>query len=213
MVIAKSADPNIEALFGDESRVAVARSAELLKQIQDLLDAPEENAMLASVGEGREAYMRARDAVYRAKHEQKTEDTDRLFESQFRPAMVAYLSTQQKLLQYERTSIGAQADSIQAARRAARWSLLAGGLAALSIGVLIAWSLGRSIIRPLRRAMDHARAIEAKDLTAEIRSSGATKRTDAKAPPPDGMSRRLFSIRRVSCKQLKSLTCSGELKS
>ena len=172
MAIAKSSDPRLESMFAGETKAAMARTEQLQREMETLLETPEEKAMVAAVWKVRNEYLKSRDDVWKAKHEQKLEEADRLFETVFRPALASYLAAEEQLLDYERNAMSAQAEGIQSARQSARLSLVLGGLAALALGAVIAFYLGRSVVRPLRRAIDYARAIEARDLTRDIAGSG-----------------------------------------
>eukprot|EP01030_Chromulinospumella_sphaerica_P023452 gene23452-23483_t len=107
--VAKSSDPSLATFFAPENAEASRNSTEQQKQIEALLETPEEKALFATLSQARQRYIAARDAVNKAKADGQAEEAEKRFNSDFRPAGVAYLDSLQALLDQQRASINTAA--------------------------------------------------------------------------------------------------------
>ncbi|SFE25594.1 methyl-accepting chemotaxis protein [Paracidovorax konjaci] len=166
--VAKSADPSLAAFFADENTQASRMSSEQQKQLESLLETPEEKALFATLSQARQQYIAARDAVSKAKAEGRAEDAERIFNQDFRTAGVRYLDSLQALLDQQRSSINATAEAIRADYARGRTQMVVLGVLAVLTAVALAVLITRGITRPLARAVQVAETVAAGDLTHRV---------------------------------------------
>ncbi|RYF53669.1 MAG: HAMP domain-containing protein, partial [Comamonadaceae bacterium] len=169
--IAKSADPSLAGFFAADTAESGRTSSEQQKQIEALLETPEEKALFATLSQARQQYIAARDAVSQAKAAGQADEAERLFNSDFRPASVRYLDSLQALLDQQRAGINATAQGIRAGFERGRAQMLALGVVALLAAAALAYFITRSITRPLNRAVAVAETVASGDLTARAEST------------------------------------------
>ena len=170
--IAKSADPSLEALFANEVKVSTARGNEIVKAIQSLPIAPDEQKLLDKVNDTRKTYIGVRDSMMKAKRGGEADEANKLYETGFVPASVVYVASMQAFLDYQRTTIDAAAKAIDADALAGKLQLAVIGGVALLLGAVIAWLLARSITGPLARATALADAVAHGDLSPRAVDEG-----------------------------------------
>lgn len=150
-LIARSSDNSLSEVFAKTISDSVARSTELIKQIEPLLTSPEEKAKLENIKSLRAKYQAAKVAVMDAKKAGDAAAAERLYTSEFEPAAQTYSEAVQGLHALQRQTIDEANKAIQASFEThARLVLLLNGLM-LVLGVLAAVAITRSIARPSRR--------------------------------------------------------------
>ncbi|WP_275211843.1 methyl-accepting chemotaxis protein [Citrobacter freundii] len=170
--IARSSDNSLGGLFAVENTEASKSAAERQAAFASLVSNPEEKALFDKLGDERQVYIKARDAISAANGSGQRELALQLFERDFRPAAKGYLDTLQALRDQQRAAINQISTDIS--RSADNGFLLLGiiGLLITFIGSLLAWSLTRSIVRPLALAVDVTNAIAEGDLTQNAHTDG-----------------------------------------
>ncbi|WP_245844990.1 methyl-accepting chemotaxis protein [Noviherbaspirillum humi] len=168
MAVAKSTDTSLAEFFSADSAVATKSSFELKQGIEKLLATEEERAMYREIGERQKISISAKDALFKAKAEGRTEEAARIFEQSFLPNLKAYQDLVEKFQGMQRASIDAAGQEINDIYRSSRNQLVALGLAAMVIGALFVLRLTRSITRPLGDAVSVAKTVAAGDLSLEI---------------------------------------------
>ena len=171
--IVKSSDPSLTDFFKQDSAETGKVSADLVKQIEPLINGADEEALWKSVLEHRKAYSAGRDNAVKAKAEGNVELAEQILTQQFTPASKAYQERVKELLDLQHKRIDASAALI--ASTASHNNVVIGSLAAgaLLLGAAFAWLLTRSIIRPLREAVHAAERVAAGDLTVRVHSDAS----------------------------------------
>src|SRR5690606_11118222 len=100
------------------------------------------------------------------------EAANRFFETELQKYLGAYTGSVDALLQYERDLIDARAAQLHANNETGFKLLIGLSLAALLAGLLMAYTITRSITHPLRRAVGFATLVSSRDLTARIDVQG-----------------------------------------
>jgi methyl-accepting chemotaxis protein len=118
--IARSADGELAAYFANETMEQSKNTAELQKQVGDLLDTAEEKALYAEIGTARDAYVAARDRVMALKAEGKTDEARALYDQTFAAVMDRYIGKVKELQVLQQKEIDAQTARCSTARSAAR---------------------------------------------------------------------------------------------
>ncbi|CAM3638700.1 methyl-accepting chemotaxis protein [Paracidovorax anthurii] len=166
--VAKSADPSLATFFAEENAQASRMSSEQQKQLEALLESPEEKALFATLSQARQQYIAARDAVSKAKADGRAEDAERIFNADFRPAGTRYLDSLQALLDQQRASINATSEAIHAGYERGRTQMTVLGALAVLTAAGLALVITRGITRPLARAVAVAETVAAGDLTHRV---------------------------------------------
>ncbi|MDD0837464.1 methyl-accepting chemotaxis protein [Curvibacter sp. HBC61] len=168
--VVKSADPSLAAFFAEENAAASKVSSQQQKDLEALLETPEEQAVFKQLLVHRVAYIKARDAITASKTTASAEEVERLFKQDFQPAGVNYLASLQSLLDQQRKAIDQTARDIEADYHRGRNLMLALGAVALLAAVAMAWLITRSITQPLAEAVQVAHQVAEGDLQQRISS-------------------------------------------
>lgn len=166
--IAKSSDPALAAFFAPEAKQATQMANEQQKQLERLLETPEEKILFDDLSKKRQIYIKARDAISVAKSENRTDEAEQLFQTAFQPAGVDYLDSLQALLDQQRRSINQAATEIDKNFQNGRNQMLLLGLLALCAATALALLITRSIVNPLKAAVQFAESVAIGDLRHKI---------------------------------------------
>ncbi len=169
--VAKSTDPALATFFAAENTEASSMSSAQQKQLESLLETPEEKALFATLSEARQQYIKARDSVSQAKASGDAATAERVFNSDFVPAGKRYLDSLHALLEQQRAGINATAAEVRNSYENGRTQMLALGIVAIGAAVALAVAITRSITRPLHRAVTVAEAVAEGNLTQRADSA------------------------------------------
>jgi len=170
--IAKSSDASLETLFAPEVKASTARAGEILKALDALPGDAEDAKLMVSVVEARKKYLTARDTIMTFKREGKSEEANKLFDTDFVPVSATYVQVVQAYLDHQRKVIDTAAQAIDAEAAQGRIHILVVGGAALLIGGAFALLLTRSITRPVARATALADAVAQGNLSQRVEVDG-----------------------------------------
>jgi methyl-accepting chemotaxis protein len=167
-LIARSTDNTLSTVFARDIADSVTRSTEIIKQVEPLLDSPQEKEQLKKVQALRAKYQAAKVEVMDAKKAGDSITAERRFDEGFAPAAQAYSGALQELLTMQRQTIDQMAHASRAAYdERSRFVLLLNGLM-IALGAFAAVTITRSIIRPLSRAVKVAETVADGDLTGSF---------------------------------------------
>jgi methyl-accepting chemotaxis protein len=167
-LIARSTDNNLSATFAKQIADGVAGTTAVIKQVEPLLNSPEEKAKFATVQAMRAKFQAAKNAVMDAKKAGDAAAAERLYTEQFEAAGRNYSGALKALLATERQTIDEMTRAIQASyEERARLVLLLNGLM-IVLGAFAALAITRSIIRPLSGAVQAAETVAGGDLTTSF---------------------------------------------
>ena len=149
------------------SEISVASRARLLELVQS----EEGKALMANIDAAREAYRTPRAKLLKRKA--AGEDVQEALERELRPLAETYSDSIRKMEQRQQANYDAAL--AVAGKNAAQGQtiLISFGVIALLLGSLFAFTLTRSIVRPIQQASDSARNISDGDLTQTIHSEGS----------------------------------------
>ena len=169
-LIARSTDNTLSAVFAKGIATGVANTSAVIKQIEPLLNSPEEKAKFETVQAMRAKFQSAKNAVMDAKKAGDTAAAERLYTEQFEAAGRNYSGALKDLLATERKAIDEMTQAIRASNdERARLVLLLNGLLVV-LGAFAAVAITRSITRPLKAAVQVAENVAAGDLTGAFDS-------------------------------------------
>ncbi len=170
--IAVSTDAALTEFFAAAAAESTKQSTELQKQLDGLLDAPEERAAFEKLSASRKAYLSTRDAVSAAKKAGDADKAKQIFTSDFQPAAAAFQDNIRALLQIERDRLDVAARAVESQISSARTRLVIFGVIALALSIWLGLWLVRSITAPLRAASEVADAIARFDLSQTVPAGG-----------------------------------------
>ena len=144
----------------------------VLVELERTVRAPEMRQGLQDMKQKREAFLAARDSYIALLDRGEYEAAVALLESQVRPMQMVYLDTLTSLVEMQTRRMRAAADETEAAVR--RVDVVV--VAALIIGTLLAaataWLITRSIVAPVHKAVEVARAVAGGNLNVHIEPCG-----------------------------------------
>jgi methyl-accepting chemotaxis protein len=166
--IVKSTDPALGPYFKEDSAASVKKAAELLKEIEPLIDGEAEKALFAKILDQRKLYSASRDGAVKAKAAGNEEEAARLLDEKFTPASRLYQELLQELVVMQRSSIDATAKAIDANATRSITIIAALTAGAVLLGAILSWLLTTGITRPIRAAVELAETVAGGDLTRTI---------------------------------------------
>ncbi|HUQ11079.1 MAG TPA: methyl-accepting chemotaxis protein [Steroidobacteraceae bacterium] len=144
-----------------------------LAQLEKLVVAADDRALLEKAAAARTAYTQSRARVTELLKDPKTHDQAlEIYATETSSAFEAYMEPFVELMDRQKKDFIASGREGQAAYDAGRDTLIAANLAALTIGALLAFFLARSIVRPLGRAVAVADAVKGGKLDNQIEVEG-----------------------------------------
>ena len=169
--IAKSADPSLAKFFEADQAESSKASAELLKQITELLESEQEKALLKEINTLRDEYLASRNKIVELKKADQADEANQLLEQKFMPVSTAYLKKIEELVKLQRAQIDETAKKIQTDYESSRILLIVLILVSGILAVISAVLLTRSIVRPLQEASLMAAELAQGDLTHTIQTN------------------------------------------
>ncbi|MDQ2820193.1 MAG: methyl-accepting chemotaxis protein [Pseudomonadota bacterium] len=166
--IVKSTDPALGPYFKDDAAASVKRAAELLKQIEPLIEGEAEKALFAKILEQRKLYSASRDGAVKAKSAGDEEEAARQLDAKFTPAAKLYQELLQELVEMQHASIDATAKAIDATATRSTAIITALTAGAVVLGAILSWLLTTGITGPIRAAVELAETVASGDLTRTI---------------------------------------------
>ena len=170
--VAKSTDASLVAFFATNAAETTKSTAALIKQIEPLIRSAQERTLFSQIGEVRKSYLVSRDQVTQLKGQGKADEAAQLLSQIYLPAGENYLRLVGDFLALQRQNLDARAAEIDAIEASARNYVVTLTGLVLLLGMVLAWSLTRSITTPLEHAVAVARRVADGDLTEQIAVSG-----------------------------------------
>ncbi|NEX64149.1 HAMP domain-containing protein [Noviherbaspirillum sp. 17J57-3] len=174
--LARTNDPADKKMLEGELSAQSKRLTELQKELESVMTSPRGRELMANVASKRTAYTDFRKQVFQLKGEGKETEARQLADEKMMPAMKLYIESVSQVLAHEQTTFKEADTSIEAMFLSSKQLLAGITIAALAIGVLLAWRLSRSITAPLEKAVRVAQMVSSGNLTAriDVRSSDET---------------------------------------
>ncbi len=171
--ISKSSDPSLGPFFADDSATSSKSVIELQKKVLELVESPQEQALIDSMQPIRKAFLTSRDDIVTLKKDNQLEQAEQVLQAKFIPAGNAYVDALKQLQDMQRASIDRRAEDIDGIYSASRNFLISVGVVVFALGTLAAWWLTVGITRPLKHAVGIARTVADSDLSSEIEVDSA----------------------------------------
>jgi len=169
MAIAKSRNaPEVEGYFTPLITQTTQRINELQKTLEAEIASDEGKALLAKVAQLRTDYIAARKEYFDTLKADDVAGADQLLNARLLPSANAYMSAQEELAKLQHRFVDEFTTAAKEDVDGAIMVELGLLVVALTIGVIVAVSITRSITRPLREAVDFADTIAHGDLTRRM---------------------------------------------
>ncbi|MGB9981695.1 MULTISPECIES: methyl-accepting chemotaxis protein [unclassified Herbaspirillum] len=168
IAMSRSTDPTLNNYFLNEELASVKESADLQKELVPMFDTATEKALYAEIEAMQKDYRAITLKMMDLKSTGEQDAANSVLIQEFMPLSKKYQAAMRKLQQTEQAEIDDTAANIVALAARSRILLMVLEAAALVFGVLCAWLLTRSIVRPLKQAVGLSQRVAAGDLTAQI---------------------------------------------
>lgn len=168
LVVMTSRDEGVKQYATEEMKKNSARASIVQKNLVSLVISPEGEQLMKAVADAREVYTTTRKEVLAISVQGNAEQTSDIIRSRLFPAMKAYSVAVRAVVKNQQSSIDESGINIQNAGTSAVWTLYAVGLVAVILGTLLALFITRSIVVPLRSAVDVARAVASGHLAIDV---------------------------------------------
>jgi methyl-accepting chemotaxis protein len=159
--------------FAPAIKATSAKISELQETLTKLVDSPKGKATLAEISVARKAYIEQRNQVLAQLKAGDTAAALQTLDGKMRPAAEAYVATISRLADFqgERVRDGT-AEILDTSRHTQMLMLLISAIC-LGLGVVAAWLITRSVVRPLRAAIHEAEEVGHGDLSRDIQATGS----------------------------------------
>lgn len=168
VALAKSEDPEVQAFFQSQIAITNKEIAEIQKKLEPLVLTEEGKKLLKSIATNRKNSSQLGENVFNRKRAGRHASAMKIVDEEFLPAVQVYLASIEALLAYQKSltiAVATDADT-----QFQRGQILMASLSslALALGIALAWTISRSISRPLFAAVGIAERVARGDLSAKI---------------------------------------------
>ncbi|MGB6006776.1 methyl-accepting chemotaxis protein [Castellaniella sp.] len=157
-------------------KVSIAASDEQTQkislQLADMLNSPDAAALLRQAVQDRTAYLKSRNQAFKDLDGGNYGEADAFFNQQLPKMIAGHLARIDQLSQRQYDSVQQLFDQSARSSQLGLAVLAIATLLALILTPLFAWRVTRSIVRPLRHAVDLAGTVAQRQLTVRIRAQG-----------------------------------------
>ncbi|KDB54183.1 hypothetical protein X805_01650 [Sphaerotilus natans subsp. natans DSM 6575] len=191
MTVLSSTDTSLGAKVKADMEATSARITEIQKSIEAAAQRPDEKAALARVADTRKAYIDLRKQLTAAQSAGENLDEARL--RGLRDRLADYLGAQQAFVQTQKAQVEAFSTTVASSRMTVVQIVTGLMLGLVALLLLSTWRMSRSILQPIREAIDTTERIASGDLTAQI----DTRRGDELGDLMRGLERMTASLRQL----------------
>jgi len=174
VALTKSADPREQEYYRKTISSTSKQITEIQKSLDQLKKEEMEFQLFTVVAEKRDAYINARNTIFKAKDKGNLVEAAYLIDTSMKPALEAYVLSVNNVLDYQKEQIDKSATSIESSFRYGSMLLMAISVAAILISITAATFISRRLVRQLggepKYAADIARHIADGDLSIEIKT-------------------------------------------
>jgi methyl-accepting chemotaxis protein len=163
----------VAEFFAPVIKTTSAKISELQEALTWAVNTPQGKAILEEIGGARKAYVDIRNQVFAQLKAGEAETALQTLEGKMRPAADAYVKTISRMADYEGERVRDTTREVLEAARRTQIVMLALAAVCLTLGVIAAWLITRSVVKPLRAAIHEAEEVGQGDLSREIRSVGS----------------------------------------
>jgi len=166
----KTSDPAYDEALQKDMAVTTKITVEIQKKLEALIQDDKGKQLLADIAKSRTIYVDARAALLVKK--KAGEDVSAAVDRDVRPLAENYLKSLDKIAEHSNTLLAQVEAKTTSVTAVSQWALGLGAVVALTLGMLLAFLVTRSITRPIQQAVESTEAISSGDLTHDIRVQG-----------------------------------------
>jgi len=163
----------VAEFFSPQIKAGSAKINELQKSLSDVATTEQGKTNLADIAAARKAYVEIRDRVFAQLKAGEAEAALQTLESKMRPSSEAYVATISRMADYEGERVRDETREVLEAARHTQMVMLVLSAICLAIGIAAALLITRSVVKPLRAAIQEAEEVGQGNLSREIRSVGS----------------------------------------
>ena len=168
LVVMTSQDAGVKQYASEEMKKNSARASEVQKSLVSLVLSKEGEQLMQAVADARGVYAETRKEVMKISEQGNATQTGEVIRDRLFPAMKAYSLAVRAVVKNQQSSIDQRGVNIQAAGSSAVWTLNTLGIFAVMLGALLALFITRSIVVPLRSAVNVAREVASGNLSLDV---------------------------------------------
>ena len=191
MTVLASTDTSLGGKVKADMEATSARITEIQKSIEAAVQLPEEKAALARVADTRKTYIDLRKQLTAAQSAGESIDEARL--RGLRDRLADYLGAQQAFVQTQKAQVEAFSTTVASSRMTTVQVVTGMMFGLVALLLLSTWRMSRSILKPIREAIDTTERIASGDLTVQI----DTQRSDELGELMRGLERMTASLRQL----------------
>lgn len=170
--LAKVNDAGLRDEFQAAMKETTQEGVQVQARLKEILPDQMARDLFEDVQQRRNDYRNARAAAIEAQNFGDFDKAQKFFSTDMNRLLEAYDRSIANLLGYQQRLITLRTYTLEQNNQRAFWMVLGVGVASLLLGFLFAFGITRSITKPLRRAVDIAKAVSNRDLTRHIDVSG-----------------------------------------
>jgi methyl-accepting chemotaxis protein len=179
IAISKSAGmPEVDAHFAPQMKATSDEITKLQKELEASITTDKGKSLLGEIGARRKAYLDIRAQVTTLIKQADHTAAQKLLVDAMLPAAGAYLASMHTLNEFLGELADANIEHARATLVNAQLTLAVILLVALGVGALMAWTITRSVVRPLHQAVAAAEVIAAGDLSQTTASTAKDEAGD-----------------------------------
>jgi len=165
---AKNADPVEQKYYKDLIMSTIAKNNGYVKSMEEMITDEQGKALLNEINDRRKVVIADNTAVFKEKTAGNEEGAKKIVEEQLIPDSQGYLSAIEKLSARQSDSITQLTQQVDRLFRSARLLMIVLGVIALIGGIMLAYTITRSITQPLIAAVQLASRVARGDLSSRI---------------------------------------------
>ncbi|MFT7721436.1 MAG: methyl-accepting chemotaxis protein [Roseateles sp.] len=162
----------VQDTFAPAIKATSAQISKLQESLTQLIDSARGKRLLDEIAAARQAYIDERNKVFAQLKAGETAAAMQALDGRMRPAADAYLGKIGAMTDYQAERVSHSTNEITASARHTQMLLLALAAVSLGLGALASWLITRSVVQPLRVAIQEAEEVGRGDLSRDIRAAG-----------------------------------------
>ena len=168
--VLRTSDAAYSEALSKEIAATSQETAGVQKKLEDLINDPKGDAILAEIATLRSKYIALRNTLTSRK--KAGEDVVEALNRDLAPGFNTYLQAMKKLVTHSDALLNQTQEETAALTKASQWMLGGAAAAAVLLGAVFAFLVTRSITRPLQQAALMAEAVSAGNLSTVIHATG-----------------------------------------
>jgi len=169
--IAMTTDGAVNTAESKEIAELRQKNNKIIEDLERSITSDKGKALLKASAEARVAYIPAVDKVVALGTANKNEEAIAFLFKELRPAQHTYMGSLDALVSFQEELMKASAEQTEASVSRAGMLMLVVALVAAASGAALAWSITRSIVNPIRQAVQVAETVAAGDLRSRIHTT------------------------------------------